>query len=154
MSVNEKELYERVIGKKAGIDLADVFLSEFSRAPGVDMTHKSIYDAFKRIMDIGLHETPKSPLQKKVERLEKDVLELKRELKMRQIVVKADLIYSKFKEVLEKDYLGKIVAIDIDSEEIVGYGDTILEAFRDAESKTGKKRFSYRKVGCSYIYKL
>ena len=57
------------------------------------------------------------------------------------------IIYEVFKEELEKAHFGNIVAIDNETKKIVGFGKNILEAYYDAEKKTGKKKFSFIRVG-------
>jgi len=92
---------------------------------------------------------------KRIEDLEKAVQELKKEEKIRKVPSKADFIYSKFKDYLEKEHFGKIVAIDVETEEIAGYGNSILEAYRDATRKqTTKNQFAYRRVGFDFVHKL
>lgn len=150
MVASEKELYERVLGKKKPRDLSDPIMNFLAYNTLAETQYDIISNTFKRI----LRAKSKSPIEGRVERLEKEVSEIRLLLKPRQRVAKADVIYDKFRKALEKDCFGKIVAIDIDSEKIVGHGNTVLEAFRDAESKTGKKRFSYRKVGYTYVYRL
>lgn len=66
----------------------------------------------------------------------------------------ADLVYEREKEELERRYFGKIVAIDVDSKAIVGVGDSILEAYREAKKKTSKNKFAYKRVGYPAIHRL
>ena len=73
---------------------------------------------------------------------------------MERAFSKADLIYFKFKDELEKEHFGKIVAIDVDSEKIVGIGNSILEAYSEAKKNTSKKQFSYRRVGFDFVHRL
>ena len=65
----------------------------------------------------------------------------------------ADQIYARFKEKLEAEHFGKIVAIDTDLGEIVGIGDDILDVYNKAKEKTSKTRFAFRRVGYPYVYK-
>jgi hypothetical protein len=94
------------------------------------------------------------PLKNKVESLESTCKELQRkvhELEKKQGILreitKSEIIYEKYKNDLEKKYFGKIVAIDNSSEKIVGLGDNILEAYRDAKKKSTKNTFSFIRVG-------
>lgn len=64
----------------------------------------------------------------------------------------ADRVYELFREELEKEYFGKIVAVDTDSKQIVGMGDTLLEAYNNAKEKTGKDQFDFKRVGYKYIH--
>jgi hypothetical protein len=66
----------------------------------------------------------------------------------------ADKVYKKYREELEDKYLGKIVAIDSKSEEIVGIGNSVLEAYKEAIKKSEEKRFSFRRVGCKYVHRI
>lgn len=67
---------------------------------------------------------------------------------------KADVVYQLFKNELENKYVGKIVAIDVDSEKIVGIGDSILEAYKEAKKHSSKATFAYRRVGFSYVHRI
>jgi predicted nuclease with TOPRIM domain len=102
----------------------------------------------------GLYERPHS-LEERMKSLEEEVHELREKIsEISYKPSKTDSIYEKHKEELEKDYLGKIVAIDLDSETIVGIGNTILEAYKDARKKTDKAKFSFKKVGSPYLCML
>lgn len=59
----------------------------------------------------------------------------------------SDIIYQEHKTELEEKYFGKIVAIDNAERKIVGIGDTILEAFDEANTNTNKTKFSFKRVG-------
>lgn len=61
-------------------------------------------------------------------------------------------IYDMYKEKLEKEHYGKIIAIDNESKNIAGIGHNILEAYKNAHEKTGKKIFSFKRIG--YIDKI
>lgn len=67
---------------------------------------------------------------------------------------KADQVYARFREKLEAEHFGKIVAIDTDLGEIVGIGDAVLDAYNKAKEKTSKTRFAFRRVGFPYIDRL
>lgn len=67
---------------------------------------------------------------------------------------KADVVYQLFKDELESKYVGRIVAIDVDSEEIVGIGDSILEAYKEAKKHSSKATFAYRRVGSAYVHRI
>jgi len=74
------------------------------------------------------------------------------------LAIKGEEIYEKNRERLEKAYLGKIVAIEIDSGTVAGVGDTLDEAYEKASKKRPGKKFYFRKVGpcaaTSYLYFL
>lgn len=99
---------------------------------------------------------PKESLEERVERLEDEIRRLKKELSpsIRRTPTRADLIYEKFREELEKEHFGRIVAIDTDSESVVGIGNTVLEAYHEASKKSSKTKFSYKRVGYPYVYRL
>lgn len=155
MVVSEEKLYEKVFSKKKRSDSLN-FKTDLLEFVGSDVMHPtSPFElVFSDILEGISRIKSESPVERRVTRLEKEVSELKLLLNPRQKATRADKVYERFRETLERDHFGKIVAIDTTSEKVVGYGDTILEAFREAESETGKKRFSYRKVGYSYVYKL
>lgn len=86
--------------------------------------------------------------------LKKRVRELERRVGGKREPTKVDFVYELFKEELEEKHFGRIVAIDTDLEEIVGVGDTILEAYNKAKEKTGKDQFDFKRVGYKYIHKV
>jgi len=94
------------------------------------------------------------PLAKRVARLEATVDKLRKEKMCQKLVSQADLVYAKHKKSLEKDHFGKIVAIDIDSQKVVGIGTSILEAYKKAKEKTSKDRFTYRRVGFPFVHRI
>jgi len=72
------------------------------------------------------------------------------------LVIKGEEVYEKNKERLEKAYLGKIVAIEIESRDVAGIGTNLDEAYEEAVKKYPRKQFYFRKVGpcaaTSYLY--
>lgn len=72
------------------------------------------------------------------------------------LVIKGEEVYEKNREKLEKMYLGKIVAIEIESEVVAGIGASLDEAYEEALKKYPQKQFYFRKVGpcaaTSYLY--
>lgn len=86
-------------------------------------------------------------LKKRIRKLEKSVGEERKPTKV-------DYVYELHKEGLERQYFGKVVAIDTDLDKIVGIGDTVLEAYEKARAKTGKEQFDFRRVGYDYIEKV
>jgi hypothetical protein len=56
-------------------------------------------------------------------------------------------VYRKLRSELEKGYMGKVVAIDIEKGAIAGIGDDINEAYRSARKKYPNGAFYFRKVG-------
>ncbi len=69
-------------------------------------------------------------------------------------LTRADAVYELSKNELESKYLGKIVAIDVDSKQIVGIGDSILEAYKEARKQSSKATFAYRRVGFPYVHQI
>jgi len=63
------------------------------------------------------------------------------------LIIKGEEIYNENKEKLEKAFLGKIVAIEIESGTIAGIGTSLDEAYEKALKKYPGKRFYFRKVG-------
>jgi len=63
------------------------------------------------------------------------------------LVIKGEEVYERNKEKLEKTYLGKIVAIEIESRDVAGIGASLDEAYEEAIKKYPKKEFYFRKVG-------
>ena len=99
----------------------------------------------------------KNPLVKRIEYLEKTIRDLMRahaQKEIEKVFSKADLVYYKFKDELEKEHFGKIAAIDVDSEKIVAIGNSILEAYSEAKKNSPKKQFSYRRVGFDFVHRL
>lgn len=94
------------------------------------------------------------PLEKRVARLENTIEEMKRREGIPIFKSKAEAVYMRFKDQLEEKHFGKIVAIDLKSEQIVGIGSSIIEAYRNARKKSSKSRFSYRRVGFDFVNKI
>lgn len=99
--------------------------------------HKREIDVTKEVLD----------LKKRVQELEMRVGERRRS-------TEANRVYELFQKELEKEHFGKIVAIDTELKQIVGIGDTLLEAYNNAKSKTGKDQFDFQRVGYRYIHKV
>lgn len=96
----------------------------------------------------------KSELKKELE----DLKSLMREwesisagLKPKIVKTLGDQVYEKLEKQLESKYLGKIVAIDLDTEQVVAYGDSVEEAYEAARKKSDKDQFYFRLVGKSYL---
>jgi len=134
----EREMLKRVLLRKTAPHFRD------------DFRIKAMLSMVSRFLITSEEE---SPIMTRIERLERTVKELKRKKEV-EIPSKADLVYLKFKDELEKEHFGKIVAIDVNSESIVGIGDSILEAYKKAEEKTHEKQFSYRRVGFHFVHRL
>jgi len=63
------------------------------------------------------------------------------------LVMKGEEIYEENRERLEKAYLGKIIAIEIESGTVAGLGENLDEAYEEALKKYPGKKFYFRKVG-------
>jgi len=63
------------------------------------------------------------------------------------LVIKGEEVYEENREKLEKSYLGKIVAIEIESRDVAGIGRSLDEAYEEAVKKYPRKQFYFRKVG-------
>lgn len=63
------------------------------------------------------------------------------------LVVKGEEIYEDNKGELEKEHLGKVVAIEVESRTIAGIGENLDEAYEAAIKKHPGKRFYFRKIG-------
>lgn len=93
-------------------------------------------------------------LRKRVKLLEahckmisKKLQEIEKWQEIRKKPTESEQIYAEQKNELEKEYFGKIVAIDNTTKKIVGIGNTIIEAYYDAKKNTSKDKFSYIRVG-------
>ncbi len=56
-------------------------------------------------------------------------------------------IYEKKRADWEKVFHGKVIAIEMGSEQLAGIGDTVDDAYRDAAGKYPDGRFYFRRVG-------
>jgi len=56
-------------------------------------------------------------------------------------------VYEEKKEKLESVYLGKIVAIEVESRDVAGIGENLDEAYEKALKKYPDRQFYFRKVG-------
>lgn len=92
-------------------------------------------------------------LRKKLVELEKSTVKEPKANKKREST-KVDKIYERFKATFKPKDIRKIVAIDIESEAIVGMGDSVLEAHKKAKEKTGLNRFGFRRVGYSFLHRF
>lgn len=64
-------------------------------------------------------------------------------------------IYNLHKSKLEKEHRGQVVAIDISSKKIVGFGSDIDEAYDDARKNAPQQdQFYFRRVGKPYVQRL
>jgi len=63
------------------------------------------------------------------------------------LVIKGEEVYERNKEKLERENLGKIVAIETESGTVAGIGTNLDEAYEKALKKYPGKKFYFRKVG-------
>jgi hypothetical protein len=94
---------------------------------------------------------PSPTKDKEIIELKRRVAELERISGGVRVPDEVDQVYNKFKVELEKQNLGKIVAIDLDSKTIAGIGSSVSEAYDQAKAKTGKEQFDFRRVGFKYL---
>jgi uncharacterized protein YuzE len=127
-------------------------MSDGPDSPSEDTAYNALHYLFSRYLQASMEE--KDPVVERLEALEKEVNELKKEREIRTVPSKADTVYLKFKDSLEKEHFGKIVAIDIDSEKVVGIGSSVLEAYEEARKRSSKKQFSFRRIGFDFLHKL
>ena len=67
---------------------------------------------------------------------------------MESLLVKmGEKIYSENKGRWEKAYLGKVIAIEVESKSLAGVGENLDEAYENASNRHPNKRFYFRKVG-------
>jgi len=152
---NEEELWNRVVVRKKEKTIPSFPI----------LSHEiKLLNLMRDLMEFSLErrahkrrtlEEAEENIEKRVKNLEKEIQNIKKHLIITQEQpLESDRIYEKFKEELEKKHYGKIVAIDLESENIVGIGNTILEAYEEARKKSKKSKFAYRKVGYPFICKL
>jgi hypothetical protein len=139
----EEALWDRVIRRNVRNQQSIASPSE---------TYQSFYDFLKWVS--AQRELNRPTLEDRVETLEKQVQQLMHKNTETEKPSKVDAIYKMFKDELEKTCMGKIVAIDIGSKKIVGIGSTIIEAYKDARKNSEKQKFSYKRVGSPYVYRL
>ena len=96
----------------------------------------------------------KSHENREIESLKKRVSELEKRVGLLRKPTKVDYVYSLFSDDLEKHHFGKIVAIDVESEKIVGIGDSVLEAYNKAVKETEKDQFDFKRVGFKHLHKV
>ena len=63
------------------------------------------------------------------------------------IASRGEEVYRKLRRELEKNYMGMVVAIEIEKEEMAGIGYDINEAYKAASKKCPNRPFYFRKVG-------
>ena len=147
--VEEEELYRRVFLKKTSKKPRTRVALAYREVGGRYTPWYGILSDFLRSFP-----EPKENLEERVKCLEEEVSRLKKKQMPPRRPTKADLIYEKFRGQLEEEYFGKIVAIDVDSGAVAGIGNTVLEAYQDARKKSSKNKFSYKRVGFPYVYRL
>ena len=72
-------------------------------------------------------------------------------LSFEQPVSLGEIAYRQLQKKLEKTQMGKVVAIDVNKKQVAGVGNTIEEAFKNAKTKMGVKKFYFKKVGQQYL---
>ncbi|MCP8309009.1 MAG: hypothetical protein H3Z54_10010 [archaeon] len=64
-----------------------------------------------------------------------------------ELIKRGEEVYSMNRALWEKDYFGKIIAIEVETGDLAGIGNTLDEACGKALKKYPNKRFYLRKVG-------
>lgn len=134
---------------------SDDILREKLRKWGIlkDETTSSIYSSLSEIFNELKTKRYTRDIFGELDALKQKVQELEKRVGGKREFTKADLVIEFKREELEKDHFGKIVAIDPDSMSIVGIGNSVLEAYREAKEKTGKDQFDFRRIGYKYVYR-
>lgn len=91
---------------------------------------------------------------RELKELKEKVSDLEKRVGEKRTLTKVDYVYELHREELEKEHFGKVIAIDTELKEIVGIGNTVLEAYNNAQKKTDKDQFDFRRVGYEYIEKV
>jgi hypothetical protein len=141
----EEELWSRAVRQKS----PDHEFGSFSSDDAMLDFYDIIRSLSKRTRNVR-----KATLEERVEALEREMQKIRQKSAIARKPNKVDTVYEMFREELEEKYAGKIVAIDIDSKKIVGVGDNIFSAYRDARRNSDKPKFSYKRVGSPYVYRL
>lgn len=63
-------------------------------------------------------------------------------------------IYEELRKQIEEKYPDKIVAIDLENKTVVGVGNSVEEAYKEALKNSPKKRFYFRHVGKNYLARV
>jgi hypothetical protein len=142
-----EDIWARVTGRKGQDRQTNVVF------PDIETT---FYNFVKSISS-HMIEIREPTVEERLQTLEKEVQKLKHEdiknVTMEKIN-KVNIVYERFREQLEQNDFGKIVAIDLDSEKIVGIGNSVMEAYKDALRNSERHSFSYKRVGSPYLYRL
>jgi len=64
-----------------------------------------------------------------------------------KLVQLGEEVYTEKREKLESVYLGKIVAIETESRDVAGVGESLDEAYENALERYPGRHFYFRKVG-------
>lgn len=86
-------------------------------------------------------------LETRCELITQKLQELEKRQGIRKEPTLSEIIYEEHKSELESERFGKIIAIDNAKKEVVGVGDTVLEAYYDAKEHSKNEKFSYIRVG-------
>ena len=92
-------------------------------------------------------------MQGQIDRLRLELDSLKGGAATPQLTM-ADVIYEKYREDLERYHMDEIVAFDIDTKQIAGFGHTIREAYDNARASVSKQQFYFKRVGGKYLHRL
>jgi len=146
-SPEEEEIYKKVTGKK----LNHRYIGQSTNLtlpPEMDYFLEKVLGTFPKYSP-SINERLES-LEVRVRKLEEE----KSPQKNSKEITQADLVYEIYREELEKEHFGRVVAIDTDSGTIAGIGNNILEAYKDARRKSKNKKFSFKRIGYPFICRL
>lgn len=112
--------------------------------------------AFGDLMGLMLRQKPEEqpPQDREIQRLKARIARLESKMTTRPVTTRGSRVYEKLRSSLEPEFLGKVVAIDTDREQVIGVGDTIEEAYSQASAKEAGKQFYFRRVGKRYLERV
>lgn len=93
-------------------------------------------------------------MQKEMQELRAQLQALKGEKITQNKITITDAIYEIYKDQLEREHMDEIVAFDIETKQIAGYGSTVREAYDNARRKFNKEQFYLKRVGSRYLHRL
>lgn len=96
-------------------------------------------------------------LREEILNMQKMIEQLQSQTKLKHISRRneGDEVYDMHRDMLENKHMNEIVAIDVENQKIVGYGNTVEKAYFDAKmTEPEKSQFYFRKVGSPYVERL
>lgn len=151
-----EELWHRVTGRKSRDRQISATFPDMQYVFREDVQARTFYD-LARLFAPHIRDVREPTLEERVRTLEKEVQKLKHaDIKNANMekINEANVVYESFRKELEEKHFGKIVAIDVYSKRVVGIGNNVMEAYKDALKNSKRRSFSYKRVGSTYVYKL